>query len=122
MDIQSFDDSKDAAETCWLCQNTAFVTTGDFCLSPILSTRESLETSSVFFREDPSLLTLVMVDEEFCRLFFLQAGATLRTPGPPVADQGAHAGATASNHLLRLDTLDHVQRILVNYFTSCRLL
>ena len=63
-----------------------------------------------------------MVDEEFCRLFFLQAGATLRTSGPPVADQGAHAGATASNHLLCLDTLDHVQRVLVNYFTPCRLL
>ena len=71
---------------------------------------------------NPSLLTFVMVDEHLCSLFFLKTSSTLRTSGPPVADQGADAGSTSSNDLLVLDASNHIQCLLVHYLAAGRLL
>ena len=71
---------------------------------------------------NPSLLTFVMIDEHLRSLFFLKTSSTLRTSGPPVADQGADTGSTSSDDLLVLDASNHIQCLLVHYLAAGRLL
>ena len=92
--------------------------TGAVGLGPSLRVWEASVALSVFFGEQPALLTLVVVHEQLRGLLVLQTGAALRAARGPVAEHGAHAGVATFDYLLPLHALDNFYSIWIDNFTE----
>ena len=95
-----------------------FLNTGAVGLRPSLRVWEASVALSVFFGEQPALLTLVVVHEQLRGLLVLQTGAALRAARGPVAEHGAHAGVATFDYLFPLHALDNFYSIGMNNFTE----